>query len=226
MLDFEFLKNLGWVVLFAAALVLVFVAGKRGYFDKAKFSKDGTKYKFDQGNWRKFFPVVAAVLLLAFGSFMLSGCSSGSTEPAVPTVTAFNCQGSYVGNVDMPPHEERIAARNEGLKRKGLPLTGNDAVDNRAQGGGDPDGGMWLTGNFDFQADAACKVTGTVAIFGYPFALNGVIQPDGTFTLDYLVPLFVGKVNPDNTVTGKLMHGGGEEYIYGYINGRFTPVAK
>lgn len=173
-------------------------------------------------HWKKAAIGVGVALL----AFMLFGCSTGSSEAPAPTVTAFNCQGSYVGNVDMPPHEERIIARNEGLKRKGLPLTGNDAIDNRAQGGGDPDGGMWLTGNFDFQADATCKVTGTVAIFGYPFALNGVIQPDGTFTLDYLVPLFVGKVNPDNTVTGKLMHGGGEEYIYGYINGRFTPVVK
>lgn len=122
----------------------------------------------------------------------------------------------------MPPHDERITARNEGLRRKGLPLTGNDDIDNAAQGGGAPDGGMWLSGNFDFNADSACNVTGKVYIFGYPFDLTGQVQKDGNFTLNYLAPLFIGKVNSDSSVTGKLMHGGGEEYIYGYINGRFT----
>ena len=155
----------------------------------------------------------------------LVGCNVGASAPTTAISQApksFNCQGSYVGNIDMPPHEERIIARNEGLKRKGLPLTGNDDIDNAAQGGGAPDGGMWLSGSFDFKADAACNVSGKVYIFGYPFDLTGQVQPDGNFTLNYLAPLFIGKVNSDNSVTGKLFHGGGEEYIYGYINGKFS----
>lgn len=173
------------------------------------------------------FIIIAVLAWVAYRAKKLGYFDKASDKPSVPVATANNSfVGHYKGNIDIPPHEERIAARNEGLRRKGLPLTGNDAIDNRAQGGGDPDGGMWLTGDFEFTTDANRNVTGEVRIFGSPFSLTGQVQADGSFTLSYLVPLFVGKVNPDNTVTGKLMHGGGEEYIYGYINGRLTPVVK
>lgn len=175
---------------------------------------------------------LAVVVIIAVGIWLFIrakklgylGKSNASPAPAPATPSSGAYVGRFTGKIDMPPHEERIAARNEGLRRKGLPLTGNDEVDNRAQGGGDPDGGMFLTGDFDFTTDANRNVTGEVRIFGHPFALTGQVQPDGNFTLNYLVPLFVGRVNPNNTVTGKLMHGGGEEFVYGYINGTFTPA--
>lgn len=214
----ETLKVMAWIFLAIAVLVGIFVAGKKGAFDKFKASYKGTQLTFNRERWLKIAPYVLTLILVFGLALAIVGCSSGGNEPPAPV--AFNCAGQYVGSVDMPPHEERIAARNEGLKRKGIPITGDDAIDNRAQGGGDPDGGMWLSGDFNFTADASCVVTGSVSIFGHPFALNGVVQPDGKFTLDYLAPLFVGQVNADNTITGKLMHGGGEEYIYGYLNGK------
>lgn len=222
MLDFEFLKNLGWVVLFAAALVLVFVAGKRGYFDKAKFSNDGTKYKFDQGNWRKFFPMVAILLLLAFGSFMLSGCSSGSTEPApVPVATAANCPSVIEGTVDAPPMADRVKALAIEAQSKGIALTGDYATDVAAQGGE-----MMLIGtSFKFVFDGACQVVASEShlnLFLTNYPVDGGMDSGGN--LGMAVDVGGAKVGiKGRVVDGKFVDGevrkGWLPHIYGVLNG-------
>ena len=65
---------------------------------------------------------------------------------------------SYVGTYDMPSHEERIRIRNMSLVANGKPVTGNDAIDNEAAGGGGVDGGIYMTGSYAFETDANCNV--------------------------------------------------------------------
>ena len=64
--------------------------------------------------------------------FSLQGPKNGSTTTTTTTSTgsAKSCTGSYVGNYDMPDHDERIRVRNLSLIGNGKPVTGNDAIDN------------------------------------------------------------------------------------------------
>ena len=156
------------------------------------------------------------------GQFELQGPKNG----VINSSKGIGCTGSFVGSLDAPPHEERIAARNEALRRDGISVTGNDAIDNAATGGGGVDGGMYLEGSFSFETDANCNVIkGDAIIFGYPFGITGTVRQDRTFSLSYLGPI-EGQVNSDNSISGKLLHGGGSEYIYGILNGVFTQNGK
>ncbi|MDO8456250.1 MAG: hypothetical protein Q7T07_04980 [Burkholderiaceae bacterium] len=177
------------------------------------------------------------LLLTVAVAALVSGCNVGKTDTVAgaattttsgsttttTTASGKGCTGSYVGGASPPPHEVRIATRNRALAAKGVAVTGNDAVDNAATGGGGVDGGMYLEGNFAFETDANCNVIkGEFVIFGYPFPISGTVNQDRTFTLSYLGPI-VGRVNADNSITGELQHGGGEEYIHGDLWGTFTP---
>jgi hypothetical protein len=62
------------------------------------------------------------------------------------------------GQFNMPAHEQRIAARNASLIRTGHAVTGNDDVDNAVLGGGSPDGGIWLSGQFHFEVNAGGQI--------------------------------------------------------------------
>lgn len=177
--------------------------------------------------------LLSAALLAAL---VASGCNVGKTDAVATTTsgtttttttgTGKGCTGSYVGGANPPSHEVRIETRNRALAAKGIALTGNDAIDNAATGGGGVDGGMYLEGTFAFQTDANCNViAGDFVIFGYPFGISGTVNKDRTFNLSYLGPI-VGQVNPDNSITGELQHGGGEEYIHGVLWGTFTPNGK
>lgn len=162
----------------------------------------------------------------------LTGCNVGKSDTVTTTDTTTGtsttiagtgtgCTGSYIGAFDPPSHEVRIATRNRALAAKGYQLTGNDAIDNAATGGGGVDGGMYLEGTFAFETDANCTVIrGDAVIFGYAFPISGTVNKDRTFTLSYLGPI-VGQVNADNSITGQLQHGGGEEYIHGVLRGTF-----
>ncbi len=175
----------------------------------------------------------SALAAVALASATLVGCNVGKSDTVTTDATAPNnsakqsgCTGSFVGSLDAPPHEERIAARNEALRRDGISVTGNDAIDNAATGGGGVDGGMYLEGSFSFETDANCNVIkGDAIIFGYPFGITGTVRQDRTFSLSYLGPI-EGQVNSDNSISGKLLHGGGSEYIYGILNGVFTQNGK
>lgn len=149
--------------------------------------------------------------------------SPSSTSGSNNAAGGSGCYGTFRGTIDMPPHEERIIARNIKIRSMGKQVTGNPAIDNAATGGGAPDGGMFLTGSFVWETDANCRVvSGTAYIFGHPFSITGAINKDRTFNLSYLGPM-PGHITANNLVKGKLQHGGGEEYIYGYLNGHFTP---
>lgn len=146
---------------------------------------------------------------------------SDPSQPSGPSYTG-GCNGTYSGNIDPPEHDVRIASRNQSLTDRGIPITGDDAIDNAATGGGGVDGGIYLQGTFQWETDANCNVTsGEVVIFGYPFAVSGTVGADGAFDLYYWgrIP---GRINADKTVSGKVQHAGGEEHIHGVLNGVFT----
>ncbi len=164
-------------------------------------------------------------------SLMLTACGgSSSTADPVPdpiiSAVGKGCTGLYVGGFTPPSKEIRISMRNQSLARRGISITGNDAIDNAATGGGGVDGGIYMEGTFAFETDANCNVIkGESVIFGYPFAVSGQVNQDRTFTLSYLGPI-VGQINPDNSISGQFQHGGGEEYIYGDLYGTFTLNGK
>ena len=168
----------------------------------------------------------------------LIGCNAGTTNTTTTTgsstttttTTTANskgCTGSYVGGANPPSHEVRIATRDRALQAKGIDISKmTEAEKNAATGGGGVDGGMYLEGSFAFETDANCNVIkGDFVIFGYPFPISGTVNQDRTFTLSYLGPI-VGQVNADNSITGQLQHGGGEEYIHGVLWGTFTPGGR
>ena len=200
---------------------------------KIKYSINGVKRWIapDMEWWNKNWKITTGVLLVSLLVLSLSACSTGIEEVTPPT-PVFNCQGSYAGNYDPPPHEERIRLRNQSLKLRGIALTGNDAVDNAATGGGSPDGGIFMTGSYNFQTDANCNITkGSTLVFGaYPYDINGVVKPDRTFNLTWSgsgsAGRMDGKVELNNTISGSFFHPAPEDYIYGVLNGNFTPVVK
>ena len=130
-----------------------------------------------------------------------------------------------MGAIVPPPHEVRIANRNRQLTETGFPITGNDAIDNANTTGGGVDGGMYLEGSFAWETDASCRVIkGSAVIFGYDFPIDGTVNPDKTFTLNYFGPI-IGKVDANNVITGVLQEGG-KTWVYGELNGKFSPNGK
>jgi hypothetical protein len=137
------------------------------------------------------------------------------------------CQGSYAGSIDAPTHEVRIANRNRQLASIGYTLTGNDAIDNAATGGGGVDGGIYLTGSFRFYTDANCNVVkGEGDIFGIPTTITGKVNADKSFNLfsPEAGPV-VGSVDANNNVTGQAQEAG-KEWVHGVLNGKFVSMGK
>jgi hypothetical protein len=225
-----FLTGFFWVVIVAAILVCVFWVGKVGFFDKAKASVNGTKLTFSQDNWRKYFPWLGGIGLVLLVVVLVAGCSS-SSAPEVTAVPAVSCQGSYHADIVAPSHEDRIAARNRALIIAGYTVTGDDNIDNHVLGGGDPDGGIYLSGSLDWTTGplvgTQCPIIGgTALIFGTPFGLSGGMNSSSEFGFGYDGGPITGYV-VGNTVTGRLMEGGGREFVYGvFANGTFTPMGK
>jgi hypothetical protein len=151
-----------------------------------------------------------------------------ASRPATGGGTAKGtCQGSYVGSIDAPTHEVRIANRNRQLASIGYTLTGNDAVDNAATGGGGVDGGIYLTGSFRFETDANCNVVkGNGDIFGIPTTITGKVNADKSFNLfsPEAGPV-VGSVDGNNNVTGQAQEAG-KEWVHGVLNGKFVSMGK
>lgn len=180
-------------------------------------------------HWAKIAGAAAVVLLV----FVLAGCSTGSDAPApAPVPVVAGCEGTYTASINPPSHEDRIIARNASLTMRGIAITGNDATDNAATGGGTPDGGIFLAGSAQWttgpQVGNQCPiVAGTVTIFGYEFPASGGINapslnPDFGFGWGGSV---VGTLK-DGKITGKVIGGGGEEFVFGVLDGTFTPVTK
>jgi hypothetical protein len=220
----DFLKNLLWVAMFGGFLFGIYKAGRAGWFDKANFSKDGTAYRFDASNWRKYYPGSAAVLLLIFAAVVLSGCSSGESEPA-PVVVVQLCHGTYGGRVVKPSDAEQKAAFAESRRR------------GETNFGGGTNGGFYLEGAYGFKTDASCNiVSGEFVLHGHRLKVTGgTVRPDGTFSGSHGGGPFEGAVVA-GVVSGYVSEGGNRTYmlppnqatrfIFGRMDGVFAPEVK
>lgn len=139
-----------------------------------------------------------------------SNSSSGSTTGSI-TTGPNGLAGSYIGTIDMPPEDVRIANRDRQIAEGG-------------ELGGDPDGGIFLLGTFKFETDASGKIIDGVAtiFYEYDFDLTGQVNADGSYAGGYEGGPFEGHVS-GNTITGAFHEGGGREWVYGVMNGTFTP---
>jgi hypothetical protein len=185
--------------------------------------------------WHKQFPLSITAVTLATAA-LVAGCNVGKTDTvttpgggAAPiTGTGKGCTGSYIGNIEPPSHEVRIANRNRQLASIGYTLTGNDAIDNPATGGGGVDGGIYLEGAFRFETDASCTVIKSDGsnVFGFTITVTGKVNADRTFNM-YTPEAgpFIGSVDGNNHITGEQQEGG-KEWVHGVLNGTFTPNGK
>ncbi len=167
------------------------------------------------GTWfEKLFPAKGGAFTLQREGTTSSGGSSKD-----------GCTGSYIGAVNAPPKDVRIAARNRYLKILGKPITGNDAIDNKATGGGGLDGGMYLQGSFRWETDANCRIIkGTTVLHGHTFQVSGAIPASKVFTVTGPGPI-VGQVNASNGISGQVQEPG-RTWVYGDMVGTFTPNGK
>jgi hypothetical protein len=183
--------------------------------------------KFTTGIFSNLTKTVTVMTLLS--AALVTGCGGGKKEDVIvdPQPKAGGCTGSYVGYASPPSQDVRRATRDRALISRGYDISNlSEEQKNALTGGGGLDGGMYLEGSFAFETDVNCNVVaGDFVIFGYPFGISGTVNQDRTFTLSYLGPI-VGQVNADNSISGQLQHGGGEEYIHGVLSGTFTPGGK
>jgi hypothetical protein len=168
-------------------------------------------------------------------AFVACGGTNSATEatpaPTQATVAAKSCTGSYVGTIDKPSLEIRLGFEEEIRRRRGIIILGPD--DNYADVY-NPNilGSIYLAGSFAFETDANCKVVkGGVSIFNtYPFDVIGTVNADRRFDIQFtgsgVTGAIVGEINPDNTITGQLKHPAPDDFIYGLLNGKFTPNGK
>ena len=178
-------------------------------------------------------PLTLAAVVMAVAA--LSGCNVGKTDTVAGTTTtttttngARTCMGSYSGSIVPPSHEVRIANRNRQLASVGYQLTGNDAIDNPATGGGGVDGGIYLEGGFNFETDVNCNVIKNNGsnVFGIPITITGTVNKDLTFNLyDPEAGPFIGAVDTNNVISGQQQEGG-KEWVHGVLVGTFTPNGK
>lgn len=199
---------------------------------KINYSINGVKRWIapDMEWWGKHWDKVLAFVVMAAVVLFVAGCSSGTVTP--PPAAVANCQGTYVGGYSPPEHAERIRLRNLSLERRGISVTGNEAIDNGNAGGGDPDGGIYMVGSFAFETDVNCNVVKgqTMVFHAYEYAIGGTVQPDGTFNLTWSgqgsAGEMRGKVEADNSITGNFYHPAPDSFVYGVLSGTFTPLGK
>jgi hypothetical protein len=177
--------------------------------------------------FKKIAHIFTLALPLAFVACGVTTPSEATPAPTQATVAAKSCAGSYVGTIDKPSLEIRLAAYEESLRRRGIVIRELDVI----QVNLGPQEGFWLDGSFAFETDANCNVVkGGVAIFGYPFEFSGTVSANRAFDMSWIVSAgtqgaIVGQINPDDTISGQVKHPR-EEYIYGLMNGTFTPNGK
>lgn len=166
------------------------------------------------------------------GSFTLQGPANGSTTTTSSAGSAKSCTGSFVGSYDAPSHEERIRLRNLSLQGRGIAVTGDDATDNANAGGGGVDGGIYMTGSYQFETDANCNVIkGTTMVFYvYQYDISGKVNSDGSFSLIWSGQgshgELAGKADAGGVITGKFYHPPADNFVYGVMSGKFTPNGK
>lgn len=136
----------------------------------------------------------------------------GGTSTGAGATSNSGCTGSYVGNIEPPSQAVRLANRDRQLAEGG-------------ELGGGVDGGIYLEGDFKWETDANCNVTkGTATIFGHQFSIDGKVNADNSFVLNYFGPI-IGSVDANNQISGQLQEGG-KTWVHGILNGRFTPNGK
>jgi hypothetical protein len=166
------------------------------------------------------------------GVFSLQGPKNGATTTTTTTGSSKSCTGSYVGNYSPPEHAERIEARNRSLAGRGIAVTGNDAIDNGNAGGGDPDGGIWMAGSFQFETDANCNITkGTTMVFyTYQYDISGTVVKGATSNLTWSGQGSSGQmeltVDANNAIGGSFRHPAPDTFVRGVLSGTFTPNGK
>jgi hypothetical protein len=165
---------------------------------------------------------IAAILLVVAYKKGLFDTEHEATQPAPVAQTL---AGTYQGRVDMPSKERMIENRSRLLAERGIVLTGNDAVDNAATGGGGENGGVGLAGAFGFEADASGNIIkGEFILHGTRLPASGTVRSDGTFN-----GAANGAFNGSTfrtSITGEIHGGLGEEYHNGIMLGVFTPNGK
>ena len=165
------------------------------------------------------------------GSFSLQGPANGSTT-TTSAGSAKSCTGSFVGSYDAPSHEERIRLRNLSLVNNGKAVTGDDATDNAAAGGGGVDGGIYMTGSYAFETDANCNIIkGTTMVFYvYQYDISGKVNQDGSFSLVWSgqgsAGELTGKADAGGVITGKFYHPAPDNFVYGVMSGTFKANGK
>jgi hypothetical protein len=182
--------------------------------------------------------------VIAVSTVVIGACNVGKTDTVTTTGTGTGtgtggtggggstksgCTGSYVGTYDPPSHEERIRLRNLSLAGRGIAVTGDDNVDNANAGGGPPDGGIWMAGSYSFETDGNCNVINgqTLIFYTYQYGIGGTVNKDGSFNLVWSGQgsqgeLF-GKVDANNNISGEFHHPAPDTFVYGVLNGTFTP---
>lgn len=122
------------------------------------------------------------------------------------------------GVVNPPSQAERIAMRDR----------------NRANGDGDGgglDGGIYMQGAFELKTDAnGVVISSNVIIHGTPnFTVVGRVTNDGSMSVLNIKESGIHDVGTlelivkNNSVSGKMRHGGGKEWIYGDVVGSYSP---
>jgi hypothetical protein len=170
--------------------------------------------------WHNKFPLSLTALALTSAA-LVAGCNVGKTDVVTTTTSggtttttssgARTCKGAYVGAVNPPEQSVRLANRDRQLAEGG-PL------------GGGVDGGIYLEGVFAWETDANCNViAGSAVIFGFDLPISGAVNKDLTFDINHIGGPISGSVDGNNHITGKLMEGGGREWVHGVLNGTFTP---
>lgn len=163
----------------------------------------------------KLFGKFGASAVCIAATTLLSACNAGKSDTVDPTVvvTTKECAGTYTGRIDPPPQEVRIANRDRQLAEGG-PL------------GGGVDGGIYLAGAFAWQTDANCNIiAGNMILHGGYTNVTGNVQTSGTSNISHDGgPAEV--IRTGTNVTGKVMEGGGREWVYGEFVGAFTPNGK
>ena len=170
-------------------------------------------------------------LALPLAFVACGGTNSPEPTPATTQVTVApkSCAGSYVGTIDKPSPEAVKAMLEESLRRRGInPDDPIDGIPERPI----EEFGIWMEGNFAFETDANCKVVkgGTNLFYAYPYAIEGKVKADSSFDIVWTgsgaTGQFVGQINPDGTISGQLKHPAPDDFIYGLLNGTFTPNGK
>jgi hypothetical protein len=233
----EILKTIGWglpLVLVVLVLGWILYSRRKNFTNRVDYSVDGKKGSLGfikPELWQKHWDKVFALLVVAAVVVFVAGCSNGTDTPTPPAVAVVNCQGSYVGSYGPPDHDERIRLRNLSLGNRGIAVTGNDDIDNANAGGGAPDGGIWMGGSYSFETDANCNVTKgkTLIFYAYEYDIGGTVGKDGTFNLTWSgqgsAGEMHGKVDTTGNITGQFFHPAPDSFVYGMLNGTYTPGA-